>query len=335
MMRLSTLWTVDRAIDGEGRSPILDRIIEHWPHDEGSARFYRSSANFIATYQRDGQRQFLRFAESSERDRDTIQAELDLVVSLAGEGLHVSMPQPSHGGAILETVEVDGRTFHAVAFSACSGSHVDSDALDDGGFRRWGDALGCLHAALKSYPNAESTARRSWRDDLVFIERFIPAKETEIRTEFLTLQAALHTLPTDPDHFGLIHFDFELDNLVWGDDSIAMIDFDDCAFYWYVADIAFALRDVFDAGRAPDDPAVRAFLDGYTARTGLDAEMVSVISTFSRLSRLFGYARVARSLDIVPSPEYPDWMNRLIANFEGYLRDYRDSLLLPLSSSIQ
>ena len=101
MMRLSTLWAVDREIDGDGRSPIIDRIVELWPHDAGSARFFRSSANFLAIYKHDGQRRFLRFADSSERDRDTILAELDLVRWLAGQGLDVSLPQASLGGSFL------------------------------------------------------------------------------------------------------------------------------------------------------------------------------------------------------------------------------------------
>ena len=43
-----------------------------------------------------------------------------------------------------------------------------------------------------------------------------------------------------------IHFDFELDNIVWNTDKTGIIDFDDSAFYWFVADIAFALRDLYD-----------------------------------------------------------------------------------------
>ena len=235
-------------------------------------------------------------------------------------------PKRRLAGRSFKTVEVGDRTFHAVAFSGLSGDQLDSDDLDDGGFRRWGDALGRLHAALKSYPDAKTAARRSWRDDLTVIERLIPPGEASIRTEFLDLQAALHALPAEPDQIGLIHFDFELDNLVWSDDSIAMLDFDDCAAYWYAADIAFALRDLFDAGRSLDDPSVRAFLDGYSARTAIDASMVSAIPTFSRLSRLFGYARVARSLDLDPSPEHPDWLNGLIARFRDHNRAYRESL---------
>ena len=69
MMRLSTLWKVDSTIDADGRSPVADRIVERWTHDPGSARFVRSSANFVYHLTRDGARQFLRFADSGERRR--------------------------------------------------------------------------------------------------------------------------------------------------------------------------------------------------------------------------------------------------------------------------
>ena len=52
----------------------------------------------------------------------------------------------------------------------------------------------------------------------------------------------LGALPVDRDRYGLIHFDFELDNLYWRDQTIGMLDFDDCAHYWYAADIAFWLK---------------------------------------------------------------------------------------------
>ena len=56
MMRLSTMWAVDRTIDADGRSPIADEILAAWGHDPGTARFFRSSANFIYTFDRAGDR---------------------------------------------------------------------------------------------------------------------------------------------------------------------------------------------------------------------------------------------------------------------------------------
>lgn len=321
MMRLSTMWAVDREIDEDGRSPIIDRIAERWRHDAGSARFFRSSANFIAVYERDGQRRFLRFADASERDRAAIMAELDVVLWLAAHGLAVALPEPSLSGAMLETVAIGGRSFHAVAFVACPGAQVGIEDLDDAGFHQWGEALGELHAALMFYPAAQFMERRSWRDDLAFIDRQIPEDAAEVRAELLSLRAALEAMPAGSDQAGLIHFDFELDNLVWGDGRIAMLDFDDCAHSWYAADIAFALRDLFDAGRALDDPAVRSFLNGYRARMATTEGALDSVPTFSRFARLLQYARIARSLDLDPGPEYPGWMNGLI----GALRDRHDA----------
>lgn len=321
------MWAVDREVDDSGRSPIIDRIVGRWPHDAGSARFFRSSANFLARFQQNGRPYFLRFADSTERDRAQIEAELDLVRWLGEHGFVVSMPELSVGGAFVESVEVGDRTFHAVVFAGLTGAQFDSDELDDAGFRRWGQALGSLHMALKAYPNSTSANRRTWRDDLDFIERAIPPDAVEVWTELRSLQAELDALPTDPDLMGLIHFDFELDNLVWSNDSVEMLDFDDCAMYWYSADIAFALRDLFDAGRSQNDPSVRAFLDGYTVRTALDERMATVIPIFSRMSRLLTYARIVRSLDIDPGQDYPDWLTGLATRLRDHSNAYRGTLI--------
>ena len=51
MMRLSTLWKVDATIDALGSSPVAERILGSWPHEAGSVRFFRSSANFLYVFQ--------------------------------------------------------------------------------------------------------------------------------------------------------------------------------------------------------------------------------------------------------------------------------------------
>ena len=48
----------------------------------------------------------------------------------------------------------------------------------------------------------------------------------------------LSELPRDPSCYGMIHGDFELDNLAWVDDTPTSFDFDDAARSWFVADVA-------------------------------------------------------------------------------------------------
>ena len=52
-----------------------------------------------------------------------------------------------------------------------------------------------------------------------------------------------------------------------------MIDFDDCATYWFVADIAFALRDLFGDSASQVDfqnAMLLRFIEGYRSARSID-----------------------------------------------------------------
>jgi Ser/Thr protein kinase RdoA (MazF antagonist) len=326
MMPLNLMWSVDRLTDAKGSNPVAEQIVDRWPHDPGSARFFRSSANFLYVFQQDGKRRFLRFAHSSERRRKSIDAEIALVRWLAGEGLAVVHPVRSRNGRFVETVATDWGTFHAVVFDALEGIHLEIDESDEASFRAWGAALGRLHATIKRHPDRVPSERSSVRDHLAHVKHVLPKDAPEVWEELYRLESSLDALPVDQDTYGLIHFDFELDNLIWQGRTAQMLDFDDCSFAWYAADIAFALRDCFDAGANLSAPSVRAFLDGYTAQTPLTDQQIAQIPLFSRLARLIQFARIARALDIAKYPVQPDWLGGLIDILENRMDAYQLAL---------
>ncbi len=236
MMRLTTMLRVDQTVDGEGRSPLEERILTSWEHDRGTARSFRSSSNFLFTFERAGAPHFLRFAASeSERAREDVIAEIDVVQALAAMGLAVASPVPSTDGRLVETVTTRWGTFHAVVFKALVGSALDLEDLDDARFREWGAELGRLHEAMAQLPRELVERRRSWRDDVAFAAACLPDDATAARQELAVIVTALEALQTTADSDGLIHFDFELDNLVWRNRGIGVLDFDDCARYPYAA----------------------------------------------------------------------------------------------------
>jgi Ser/Thr protein kinase RdoA (MazF antagonist) len=198
--------------------------------------------------------------------------------------------------------------------------------LDAAQFRAWGATLGELHAALKDYPGAAATARNTWRDHLASAKEYIPEGESALRDEWDRIASVLPALPVNRDTYGLIHFDFELDNLCWRDRAVGMLDFDDCARYWYVADIAFALRDLFDAGADLDHPSFREFARGYGAHHPLDSALLEQIPLFLSMSKLLIYARLARATDLPADREYPEWLAELHRKFHNRMEAYKTSL---------
>ncbi len=179
---------------------------------------------------------------------------------------------------------------------------------------------------MKRYPGSGSAARSTWRDHLEQTARHLPEDAPALRHELDEIAALLAKLPMDGETFGLIHFDFELDNLVWHDHDVGMLDFDDCARYWYAADIAFALRDLFDGGATVHDASFRAFVGGYAGECALDQALLSQLPTFSRLARLLAYARMARAMDLPMEPEHPEWLIGLNATLRARMEAYRTAL---------
>ncbi len=140
-------------------------------------------------------------------------------------------------------------------------------------------------------------------------------------------------LPVGPDSFGLIHFDFELDNLLWQEERPWIIDFDSCAWCWYAADIAFALRDLF-ADRADrvdqSDPRFLSFVEGYRQARQIAQAELDRIPLFLRLHNMITYAGLQRSLEGGSRPDDPDWLaalrKKLMQKQDAYRQGFVDYL---------
>jgi Ser/Thr protein kinase RdoA (MazF antagonist) len=155
---------------------------------------------------------------------------------------------------------------------------------------------------------------------------YLPKDEPGVQAEFDHITSFLSALPVTETNYGLIHGDFELDNLRWQDGTIAMFDFDDCSYYWYVADIAFALRDLFETGVDLSNPSFRAFIRGYSEHYSLDEELISHLPTFMRLANLIQYAKLVRAMDLEQDQDYPEWCTSLLLKLENKIQNYKASL---------
>lgn len=310
MMKLSLMAAFFDLADDEDRySPVADEIAARWVESDAEVVHRRSSANFVFSVAA-AKAYFLRFNRESERTVSFIEAELDCVEYLAEQGVRVARPVVAKAGACVERVETELGVFHAVLFEALPGEHRDLDDLDEVAFARWGRALGELHAASLDL----EADRPTWAEQLAGIRRIIPVDEESALSELTYIENWLDHLDSDPDEFGLIHFDFEMDNLLWQGDEIGIIDFDDCAYYPFAADIALALRDLCDDKVAQLDLAderLQTFVAGYREAKPLSEAALRQLPLFIRLSNLVSFARTFWSLGEGPLRQEPMWTAEL------------------------
>jgi Ser/Thr protein kinase RdoA (MazF antagonist) len=323
MMKLSTMKKVMETVDIVWRSPLGEKILENWGYDEGSVFILRASANFVFTFKKAGKPYFLRFNDECERDYETIESEINIVNFLGEQSLNVAKPVRSLNGKFIEVVVTELGTFYAVVFEALAGKHIDYEEISDEQLFLWGKSLGKLHQTLKLMPEKYQANRPNWREHLIQIQELLPANETVAYRELERVFKWAENLSVSKENYGIIHYDFELDNIVFENKCIGMLDFDDCSTYWYVADIVYALRD--DGDFSLKSSNVKKFIEGYQRETNLDLELLKEFSWFERFHKLVIYAKLIRSVDIEETEQHPDWLNNLRARLCRTLDDCRCS----------
>ena len=206
------------------------------------------------------------------------------------------------------------------------GSQLEIEDLDDSQFGEWGATWVSSTPPSRAMRPCSTPHETPGRDHLELVRASLPEEPSAVCSEFEQVASSLQALPVTRNTYGLIHFDFELDNLYWQNQTIAIGDFDDCSSAWYIMDIAFALRDLFREEIDLNTSAFLAFIRGYRTQHALHAELVSHLPLFLRMAKLLTYARLVRTLDLPPQAGDPAWLHSLRLKLENWLDDYKASL---------
>lgn len=324
MMRLSVMRAVVETLSEAGTSPLADQAAALWTREPVSPRYLRASANVVFTFTREGRSYVLRLTDEHKRTQAMLQAEVDYINHLALHGVPVARPIRSLAGLEVERVQTPLGTFHAVVFDLIKGTQYDIEELEQSQFAQWGRALGQLHRAAQRY---RGPGRATWQERLTALEHELPLDEQAARKLLARVAAQVEQFATDEQSFGLLHGDFELDNLIWAEQTIGIVDFDESAWGWFVADIAFALRDLFgdSAGNIDwESTQLQTFLEGYRAVNAVSADALEHLPVFLDMHNLFTFATLLKTLDIPESEVVPDWLSGLQHTLIDKLDFYRD-----------
>ncbi|MFC4456193.1 phosphotransferase enzyme family protein [Deinococcus sonorensis] len=217
----------------------------------------------------------LRLHRPGVRPREVTEAELRFQAALSRRAA-VRMPTPmmqAHGGYTVKTIVQGTGPVHADLSSWCPGEVRRPGSgltLDDA--RRAGAALARIHQFSETYPAEPRWP--VWNADTLFTAAspyepgdlsrvFLPEQRAVLNFVEQRTREVLRTLPRRPDTFGVIHADFILGNLLFADDEVTVLDFDDCGLGWFVYDLCPLLGNLADQ---PDFAAWKqAVFSGYAS----------------------------------------------------------------------
>ncbi|WP_256760443.1 GNAT family N-acetyltransferase [Cohnella sp. WQ 127256] len=289
------------------------KLIQYWEHDAETLRFWRASSNFVYDFENGGIRHFLRFIHEEDNTIENIQAELDFMLYLLAQGYPTVAPVRSISGQWIETLTTDNGLYYGVVFEQAAGKHVPMDQMSDFHFEKWGKSLASLHRLSEMYTPA-TTSQRSWEDALAYISSVLQRypKEIGARQELERLRGQLSELPIGAGHTGMIHYDFETDNIFYDDEEAryCAIDFDDAMVHWFMMDVTSAISDLLEQDEEAKQN-IQQFLVGYRSVKVLDETYLSLLPVFQRFSELYTFARLLRSVENMDDSPSPEWAIKL------------------------
>ncbi len=183
---------------------------------------------------------------------------------------------------------------HAAIYSFLSGKEPPEDQLIPG-FERLGEISARMHLHTKTWAPPTDFKRHSYTPEALLDDHLNWGpwqKGVGIEGETLRLlsrldgvvRGRLAAVPTDREHFGLIHADLRLANLLVDGDRTAIIDFDDCGYGWYLFDLATALSFLEERPDVPD--LIASWLKGYRKVAPVPADFEAEVPTLMMLRRL-------------------------------------------------
>ena len=234
---------------------------------------------------------------------DEILSELVWIEDLrAGKIVDTPCPLKTERGDLVGSFEQGGEMRHVVAFEFMSGSEPDESGDLSSGFRQLGAITASLHQHARRWSRPATFNRKTWDFDTTLGSRphwgnwraalgLDSAGEVVLADCVSLLSLQLDEYGSDESRFGLIHADLRLANLLMDGERLAVIDFDDCGFGWYMYDFAAAVSFI---ETSPQIVALQtAWVQGYREVAALDAMDENAISMFVMLRRLLLTAWIA------------------------------------------
>lgn len=299
-------------------NPDLARmLVKNWAYDEDSEelfQYFRISANAIYPLRIQGEICYLRFSPISEKLEENVLAELAFLDYLRSQGYPAMEAVKSISEDQLVRKETPWGNYYASVFKRVAGKQISQTDFNDEFMYAYGAALGELHALSRKYENPH-LRRWTHKDVFDWMEKTLCelGLDQEIMQELALLRSEFDQLPMNQDNYGLIHYDFEPDNVFYDETShrCSVIDFDDAMVHWFVMDIVQALEAIRDE-MALDDCSYQeaVFLKGYRSQFEMDDQLLAMRPIFRRFAGLFQYTRIAQAIQEHWENE-PAWMVEL------------------------
>jgi Ser/Thr protein kinase RdoA (MazF antagonist) len=306
---------------------VLAEAARRFDLDQSSLNRLDGFENMILEATRGGKPYVLRLTHSSHRTVAQVQAELDWLDFLSQREVAVCMPLRSRRDLLTEVIDTDSARLIAVVFEKAPGGFVRRDDWTETMTFNRGTLLGRMHALTKRYqpPTGQVKRLRWWdEDDFVKYREYLPREDAIVADRFGELIDTLRSISSDSESFGLIHMDAHTGNMFFDGENPTLFDFDDCAYDFFVSDIAIALfYAVLMLPSDRDRPAyakdfLTTLLEGYRTENSLDNRWLELIPMILKRREILLYVAIHRGYD---KADFDEWCLKYLGGHRQRIED--------------
>ena len=281
---------------------LAQRALIHWELADADLHLlkFRENAVFKVTAP-DRQRYVLRLHRPGYHSIAAINSELEWMAALAQAGLDVPQVVPTCSGRLyVEVSHADVAGTRVVDVLEWVADETLRDRIEQETktnnldpivalIGQAGELMARLHNHTQVWKAPAGLERHAW-DTVGLVgeapfwgrfwefEQLTPDQKRLMVAVRDRLRQDLADFPRTADTYGLIHADFNLDNLLVDGDRLRVIDFDDAGFGWHLFDIATML--VRFEGERYEAAGREAFFAGYRQHRPLSADHLAHLPLF-------------------------------------------------------
>ncbi len=309
-------------------------VLTNWEHDEDTLdeylKYFRISSNAVYPFSIRGKRHFLRLAPIEEKQKENLVGELEFLQYLGNAGYGAMKPVAAKNGELMLTLNTKWGGYYASVFEGVAGISIEDTDYREEIMTAYGKALGRLHNLSMDYQ--PENRKWSYVDALAWVKKSLAEYQNQypekglplekMQKEAEAVEQELSKLKQTKEAFGLVHYDFEPDNVFYKeeDNSCQVIDFEDGMYHFFLVDIEQVLDSLSEELEGDAfEQAKKYFLQGYESEKALEPDYEPKCRLMRRFCDLFSYARLVRCI-AEEVPNAPEWMVSLKARLIGKIQ---------------
>lgn len=299
---------------------------------------HRENAVFRVTHNESGKRYALRIHRAGYHSDAALNSELQWMNALKESGILAPAVIPGVDGKLYQLVSADGvpeerqcdllEWLDGKSIGTIEGD-IEVDRVYEN-YRAIGRLAARLHNHAADWEIPQGFTRHAWDEDGLLGEeplwgRFWELSALNEDQRRLIVEArekafgALEDIGKSKDVYGLLHADFVPENLLYCEDEIGLIDFDDSGFGWHLFDIATTL--FFHLGESHYEDAYTGLIEGYRSVRDLPDSHLEKLPLFFLLRGFtyLGWAHTRSETETAKefAPVWAELVSEMSAEFLG------------------